>query len=862
MEDAAQIEQLRQQISDLSTAQQDAQELQKKTERQLVMLAEASRVLLASPDPDSAIRTVLDLAARFITADAYAVWRRRTSDGLWVRAASQGLSRNYERVNQDQGIAGSLPDGPIAIDDLDTDRFTATRREIYRAEGLRSMLVIPLITRGDKTGTLVFYYRTPHRFSESEQTVAMALGNLAAATLSAAELYSQQISARALAEAAERRAEFLADAGALLSSSLDYEHALQCVADLAVPAFADWCFIDLRNSAGEVERIALQHVEPARIEFAQELARTYPPRAGDTLNVALTTGKSILFSEIPESLIVTWAHDPEHARLIRNLNLKSYIIAPLVVRGRVLGAFTFMTAESGRRYSDADMQLAQELARRAAAAVENARLHRDVQASEERLRLAIDAGKIGAWDWDIVNDHIEWSERVYLFHGVAPENFGGRLEDFTRLIHPDDLEQVSGEIRNAIQQRVPYEVEFRVIHPNGEVHWIATSARVIYDDQNQPVRMIGATTDTTEHRRAEQELRASESRLRRFMESDIIGIILSTESGIITEANDRFLATVGYTREELHSGQIRWMNMTPPELLSLDDAGIAECHARGACTPYEKEYIRKDGSRVPVLIGYALLEGSQSEFICFVLDITDRKRVEQAVVDQAQALARSNADLQQFAFAASHDLQEPLRMVKSYCRLLASRYKGKLDPDADEFLAFIDDGARRMAKLIHDLLSYSQILHHEPVRTQVNCNKVVTDAMANCRMAIVEKQASVTCDSLPLVTADEAQLLQVFQNLISNAVNYSKPNEPPCIHIEVADLQDQWVFSVRDNGIGIPEQFLDKVFIAFKRLHGRERPGTGVGLAICERIVKGYGGRIWAESAVGKGSRFFFSLPK
>lgn len=862
MEDAAHIEQLRRQVNELSSAQQKALELQRKTERQLVLLVEASRVLIASPDPHSAVRTVLELAARFITADAYAVWRRQDSDGTWARIASQGLSRNYERISHPHTVTGQVPEGPIAIDDLDSDSFVAARRELYRAEGLRSMLVIPLVIRGERTGTLVFYYRSPHHFSESEQTVAMALGNLGAATLSAAELYSQQISARALAEAAERRAEFLADAGALLSSSLDYEHALQCVADLAVPAFADWCCIDIRNETGEIERLALQHVDPARIQFALELAKTYPARADDTRSVALRTGKSLLFSDISESAIVAWAHDAEHARLIRNLGLKSYIIAPLVARGRILGAFTFITAESGRRYSEADLQLAQELARRAAVAIENARLHRDVRASEERLRLAMEAGKIGAWDWDIVRDHIEWSDRVYELHGVEPGSFGAKLEDFTRVIHPGDLERVTDEIRKAIYERRPYEVEFRVVHPNGDVHWLATSAQVIFGEQNQPVRMLGATMETTERRHAEEKLRASEGRLRRFMESDIIGIIVSTESGVITEANDRFLAMVGYSREELYSGQIRWTDMTPPEFLPLDHAAIAECHVRGACTPYEKEYIRKDGSRIPILMGYALLEGSSTDFICFVLDLTDRKRVEQAVVNQAQALARSNADLKQFAFAASHDLQEPLRMVNSYSRLLATRFKGKLDAQADEFLAFIDEGTRRMANLIHDLLSYSQVLHQEPERTQVDCNKVVADAVANCRAAIEEKGALVTCDPLPAVTGDEGQLLQVFQNLISNAIKYSKPEEPPRIHIDVADSNDQWVFSVRDNGIGIPEQFLEKVFVAFKRLHGRDRPGTGVGLAICERIIKRCGGRIWVESAVGAGSRFFFSIPK
>jgi len=243
-------------------------------------------------------------------------------------------------------------------------------------------------------------------------------------------------------------------------------------------------------------------------------------------------------------------------------------------------------------------------------------------------------------------------------------------------------------------------------------------------------------------------------------------------------------------------------------------------------------------------------------------DTTDRRRTEEAVIKQAEALARSNAELQQFAFAASHDLQEPLRMVRIYSQLLGRRYKGTLDPQADEFLKYIEGGTERMGSLIQDLLAYSQVLHGEPKLTLVDCNKVLEAVLQSCRAAIEESGTVVKAGALPTLPADELQLVQLFQNLVLNAIKYRKPNEAPHIRIAAGEMHDQWILSVSDNGIGIPREHWDKVFVVFARLGGNECAGTGLGLAICERIVKRRGGRIWVESETGVGSHFYVALPK
>jgi signal transduction histidine kinase len=235
-------------------------------------------------------------------------------------------------------------------------------------------------------------------------------------------------------------------------------------------------------------------------------------------------------------------------------------------------------------------------------------------------------------------------------------------------------------------------------------------------------------------------------------------------------------------------------------------------------------------------------------------DVTERKEAE-------EALKRSNHELEQFAYVASHDLQEPLRMVASYVQLLARRYRGKLDSDADEFIGFAVDGSTRMQDLINDLLAYSRVgtkgKPFEPTKTE----SVFDRSLSNLKALIDESGAEVTHDPLPAVMADGAQLIQLFQNLLSNAIKF-RGEETPKVHVSADRKQNEWVFSFEDNGIGIDAEFADRIFIIFQRLHSRAQyPGTGIGLAICKKIVKRHGGRIWVKSQPGMGSSFYFTIP-
>jgi signal transduction histidine kinase len=281
---------------------------------------------------------------------------------------------------------------------------------------------------------------------------------------------------------------------------------------------------------------------------------------------------------------------------------------------------------------------------------------------------------------------------------------------------------------------------------------------------------------------------------------------------------------------------------------ALGDVTAVECIKRGIT-----DYVLKDGlARLPQAIRRALEEKEEH---------TRRRKAEEDLARKAEELARSNGDLEQFAYVASHDLQEPLRMVAAYTQLLAERYRGKLDADADKFIGYACEGAQRMQVLIQDLLAFSRVGRKEDALASVDCNAVMRDVVQILGASIEQNGGTVTCGALPEVWADNTQMVQLFQNLVGNAIKF-RGDEPPNVCVQAEKHGREWVFSVSDNGIGIAPEDVDRIFAVFQRLHARtEYPGNGIGLAICKKIVERYGGRIWVESQPGSGSTFKFTLP-
>ena len=499
------------------------------------------------------------------------------------------------------------------------------------------------------------------------------------------------------------------------------------------------------------------------------------------------------------------------------------------------------------------------------------------------------------------------------------------------------------------------------------------------------IRIWGSQLNITDRKKAEKALVDSENQFRGIYESKMISTLFWNTDGEITKANDAFLELVGYTRDEILNGGIKMEDLTPPEYRELDKKALEEISNKGVMTPIEKEYIHKDGHRIPIILGGASLPGPTLCGVAFILDntetkkkeaelrllstaieqstdgmvtvdldgniifindawlkmhgyndsknllgknlsifhnksqmenmvkiliaevkkngefsgevghitkngkifptfmsttllrdekdkpygmlgiardITESKKAEQKLKETVKSLKLSNEELEQFAYVASHDLQEPLRSVASFTQLLQKRYKDKLDKDANEFIQFAVDGATKMQHLIKDLLMFSRVGTRGKHFAEIDMNLVLKEVLDSLSMAIKETSAEVTYNHLPTIVGDDSQMMQLLQNLVANAIKFHG-DDPPRIHVTGKKKANEWVFSVKDNGIGIDSNYFDKIFIIFQRLHkAGEYKGTGIGLAVCKKIAQRHSGKIWVTSKPGKGSTFYFTIRK
>ena len=428
--------------------------------------------------------------------------------------------------------------------------------------------------------------------------------------------------------------------------------------------------------------------------------------------------------------------------------------------------------------------------------------------------------------------------------------------------------EIAHEVFDTIIQQGSWQGEVEMLNVQGLTRQIFLRTNSIKDTSGEIVAFLGVYRDITDRKQAMDALAESEERFRTLADTAPVLIWLADANGRYTFFNQTWLQFTGRSsEEELGLG---WMSQIHPEdfqscvqqyLLAVETSVPFRLLYRLRRVDGEYRWLLNTGvpSKTPC--------GTVAGYIGSCIDISDRKQLEEQLKKRAKQLEQSNTELEQFAYVASHDLQEPLRTTASYTQLLAKRYQGKLDAKADKYINYVVDGVHRMQTLIEDLLKYSRVSTRGQEFQRVNCQEIFERAISNFKIAIRKADATVsldpTCESLPPVMGDETQLLQLFQNLISNAIKYRRTYVKPIVQVAAQRQDDGWLFSVQDNGIGIEEQHRDRIFLIFQRLHTREEySGTGIGLAVCHKIVERHQGRIWVESQLGQGSTFYFTIPE
>jgi PAS domain S-box-containing protein len=500
--------------------------------------------------------------------------------------------------------------------------------------------------------------------------------------------------------------------------------------------------------------------------------------------------------------------------------------------------------------AEANARLRQEIAERQEAQAELIRLSTAVRMSTDSIVLCDLEGRI-----------IEANEATLKMYGATNKDDLQGKSAFELIVPKDRIRAFAG-MEETLEQGFIQNREYQIILKDGRTIPVEMSVALMKDASGKVTGFVGISRDISERKQAAETLRRSEEHFRLLIENALDIIILLNSDGTVRYQSPSAERVLGYKPGEV-LGTSGFAFIHPDDLPRVIDTFAAMLQQPGILPPLELRVQHKDGSwHVIETLGNNLLNNPAVEGIIInVRDITERKHMEAELRQVLAELRRSNEELQQFAYIVSHDLQEPLRTIIGFLQLLANRYQGKLDTDAEEFIRYASEGATRMQSLIQDLLAYARVESRELELRATECTALVQRTLSDLQRAITESGATITLDPLPTVQTDAQRLRLVFQNLISNALKF-RSTARPCVHISAHQEGASWVFAVRDNGIGIDPKQAERIFQVFQRLHlHREYPGTGMGLAICKKVIERHGGRIWVESEVGKGATFFFSLP-
>lgn len=505
---------------------------------------------------------------------------------------------------------------------------------------------------------------------------------------------------------------------------------------------------------------------------------------------------------------------------------------------------------------------------------ERKKAERKIEEANQRFELVTKATFDTIWDWDLVKNTVYWGEGYELLFGYKIDGLQMNPSSWTDNIHPEDFERVMGGIHEVIDGGgTKWFDEYRFRKNDNTYAVVLDKGIVVRDKSGNPVRMVGAMQDITQHKIEEQRLKLLESVVTSANDSVLIteAIPVDLPGPRIIYANNAFFRMTGYTPDEIIGQTPRILQGEKTDRVELDRLNAALKNFE-SCETTVINY-KKNGEEFWVNFFVAPVLNEKEEYTHFIAierDITDTKNTEiqlrllnEHLQMQANELAISNSELEQFAFVASHDLQEPLRMITSFLTQLEKKYNPIIDEKGKQYIYYAVDGAKRMRQIILDLLEYSRIGRITENSEEIDLDLIIEDVLSLYKKRIEESKAIVLVNKMPHIHAYKVLFRQVFQNLIGNGLKYQKDGVIPEITISCEDNSDFWQFSISDNGIGIEQEYFDHIFVIFKRLHTREEySGTGMGLAITKKIVENLGGKIWVKSEKEKGSTFYFTIPK
>ncbi|HAG82998.1 MAG TPA: hypothetical protein DCL61_18015 [Cyanobacteria bacterium UBA12227] len=449
---------------------------------------------------------------------------------------------------------------------------------------------------------------------------------------------------------------------------------------------------------------------------------------------------------------------------------------------------------------------------------------------------------------------------------------------WTSRIHPNDAPRIFANLPKLFESG-HHVHEYRFQHKNGQYRWMHDELKLIRDEAGEPLEIVGFGIDITEQKLSEiilqqqtKALQDTHQRLRFHVENSPLAVVEWDREFRVQSWSKQAEKIFGWKAHEVMGKQ-----STDWRFIEDEDIELVKCNmsrlldGSASSIVYQNRNVTKNGSVVYCQWYESILLdefGNLVSILSLVQDITEQKETEAALVNNAELLrvlneelVQSNRDLEQFAYVASHDLQEPLRTINSYTQLLARKYQGSLDAKADKYIKYIVEGTTRMQQLINDLLEFSRVGRNGKPLQPTACDGVISQVLDHLKIAIAQNNAVVTYESLPTVMGDRTQLIQLFQNLIGNGIKF-RGEKPPQVHISATHQGNEWVFTVRDNGIGIESEYFDRIFTIFQRLCSRyEYSGNGIGLAICKKIVERHGGHIWVDSELGVGTSFHFTIP-